>query len=236
MRSAFFVAILLAPLALAGTEVAPEVDDSPDQEDPRLDLLAAWFENEPGGVRFTVKVATIEENATDLFYTVGFDMTGASRLAAVQIDGEGNELTYLGPQGPGSNGEPPEAIANGALDRPSVRAGSPGYASAILPVEPGARLENLSAGVSQYQRARARWADVDFRQTENVFVAERAFVPSALSSRALPIALFLVIFAAGIAGGAWIARRRAKQRVGDEALPPGDEPGTRRRFGLSPKR
>jgi len=232
------VLLAIAPVALAGTEVAPDVDDSPDQEDPRLDLLAAWFQNEPGGVRFTVKIATIEQNASDLFYAVGFDMAGASRLAAVELDGTGGALTYLGPQGPGSNGEPPEAIANGALDHPDIRPGSPGYATAVIPFEPGTRLENLSAGVSQYQRTRARWADVDFRQTDHVFVAERTIVPSAIGTRAILIAAIAVVFVAGAAGGAWFAARRARRNGPRERTAPPDASADERkaRFGLSPKR
>lgn len=239
-HTALFLAIfaMLAPAAVAGTELAPDVDDSPDQNDPRLDLLSAWLENEPGGVRFTVKVATIEPNVTDIFYHIGFDMAGASRLAAVQVDGEGRLLSYLGPQGPGSNGEPPEGIANGALDRPSIRPGSPGYATAIIPFEPGARLDNLSAGVSQYQRTRARWADVDFRDTEHAFVVERTVVPSVIGTRALPIAATLLVFGIGLAGGAWFGMRRAAQR-GERGRTAMVEEETERkgpRFGLTPKR
>lgn len=230
---------LVVPLAQGGTEVAPDVDDLPDQEDPRLDLLAAWFRNEPGGVRFTVKLAMIEANSTDLFYAVGFDMAGASRLAAVETDASGALLTYLGPEGPGRNGEPPEAIANGALDRPDVRPGSPGYATAIIPFEPGTTLQNLSAGVSQYQRTRARWADVDFRQTDRAFTAERTIVPSAIGTRVLLVAAILLVFVAGASGGAWYATRRARRGFAQrspDAPSPSAPAGEKRRFGLSPKR
>lgn len=229
-------ALAVAPAAWAGTELAPDVDDHPDQADPRLDLLAAWFEDEPGGVRFTVKVGAIEENATDIFYLVSFDMVGASRLAAVTVDAEGEVLTYLGPQGPGRNGEPPEGIANGALDRPSIRAGSPGYATAILPLEPGTALGNLSAGVSEYQRERGRWADVDFRATENTHVVARTLVPSTVGANVWIILAIAGVFALGAAGGAWIGVRRGRR--GADAITRvevKEEGGAQPRFTLKPK-
>lgn len=222
--------------AAAGTEIAPEVDDSPDQEDPRLDLLAAWFESEPSGVRFTVKIGAIDDNATDMIYFVSYDSGGARKLAGVGLDANGTRLAYLGPEGPGSNGEPPEAIANGALDRPTTRPGSPGYATAIIPLEPGARLENVSAGLSQYQRTRALWADVDFRGTDNTFTLERTIVPSAIGANAITIAIVAGLVILGISAGTFFGIRRARR---DHA--PKDPEAPRRekgssRFGLGPKK
>lgn len=208
-----------APAGSAGTEADPEIDGSPDQEEPTVDLLAAWVENVPGGVRFTIKVAKLAAVTRDSYYGVWATPAdgGSMQIAMIILGEDGQTLSSVGPPGPQGT---PETRANGALRDVERRNGEPGYLSAVIPegasaiwVE-GATLtpprEDVTEGyggfTGVYQRERTAWVDMDLVPATRDFTVESVLLAPEHGSLLLWAAV-----AGAVVGLSFVAWRRFRR-------------------------
>lgn len=209
------LALLLAPPASAGTEANPEVDDSPDQRDPSLDLLSAWLEPHRDGVRFTLKLAGFAETPKDRIYYLIFGLEGQRHFATIGFDGEGRVRSFVGPGNLNARGV--RGVEGFPTDSPlvdvEVRQGSPGTITARLPwgavegLSPAATLLDIAAGTTRYSRADRTWVDEDVRFTSSTFVARKPLLPAWMVAAA-PVVVGGLVVAAGAAAGTWAMVRR----------------------------
>lgn len=162
-------ALMLAPLASAGTEKNPEIVDT-DPAPANGNLLAAWFETEPDTLRFTVKIEEVRGAQRDMFYLVAFTLDGTRILAGMGWDEDGNFRGYVGDTNAGRGGVGLETFANNRM-RIAFEPGAPAYFRGTIPfdevagLEPGATLRDLHAGVTRLDRAARTWVDVDPHST-----------------------------------------------------------------------
>ena len=176
--------LLLAPTALAGDEADPEVDDARDLREPGLDLLSAWFGADPDGVRFTIKVAGLDESeAADHLYFITFTMHGAQYVAAIGYDDEGRLRGHAGDVASLRRARGIETLPVN-LDALEARPGAPAYLTAVIPwggldgLEPRTVLVDIAAGTSLYHRERGAWdRSVDARGTDRTYATTRVLVP-----------------------------------------------------------
>lgn len=191
-RALLLALVLLAPVAAAGTESDPEVDDHRDQDTPSLDLLSAWLEDDPRGLRFTIKLQGLQGSEKDQLHFLYFRLDGKTYLAGIGTDRDGRAHPYFGPNNLNGNDiEGAETFPDVSLKGIDVRTGSPAYVSAIIPwdaapgFEPGAILTDIGAGTAVYLRSRGSWSDEDFRSDDKAYSLERALVPGGAEA-ALP--------------------------------------------------
>jgi hypothetical protein len=214
------VLLAASPAARAGTEEDPDVPGVRDHSDPTLDFLGAWLENAPGGVVFTVKVATLPKAPLDRYYAVSFGLAGARTVAIVGFDDKGRPHSDLrAPDFERQGVRGAEAFSE-ALRHVEVTPGSPGYVSAFVPFgatagfAPGKVLVDLYGGTGTYNRQARDWSDVDGRSTTNAFVLEETYVPLVVQRNpAAFVAASVVLLAAAGGAVAWWIHRRASRRA-----------------------
>ena len=237
---------LLSPGALAGDEDDPEVDDARDFRDPSLDLLAAWFSPDPGGVRLTIKVAELDDELADHVYFASFTLHGERHIAAVGFDEDEDLHGHVGapPTSPLIRGI--ETFDDNLVDL-GFRTGSPGYVTAIIPygeidgLEPGAVLVDIVGGTSLYHRERGVWeANVDVRGTDRTYTVQRVLLTPEATKWIAGGGLALALAGLGVVGLVVVKRRRAAApapvSVPIQAPPPPPPPRepVKPRFSLRP--
>lgn len=212
--------LLLAPAAEAGDESDPEVDDARDLRDPSLDLLSAWFSADPKGVRFTIKLAGLEDDLADHLYFMSFTLHGARYLAVVGYDDQGDVHGHVGdpPRGARSQGGI-ETLEDNLLS-PEIREGTPGYVTAVIPwngidgLEPNVVLLDIAAGTSMYDRARDTLeGSVDTRGTDRTYTTQRVLLPPGAGPWVAVGAAAVVLAGAGGAVAYLVARKRRSPSV-----------------------
>lgn len=181
-RSVAFLACVLLlpglPMAAAGTEASPEVQDARGDTTGSVasDLLAVWLETTSRGVRVNVKV---NEAAADHVYALLFTLGGKPYVAAIGLDGRGNLDGHVGAASSGDWGRGGwERAANGRIvDLSKSSAGPrPIHLRGTIPwgevsgLEPDATLSRLSARSDFYNRERGSWfLAVDEASSQRVF-------------------------------------------------------------------
>lgn len=238
------LAILLAPGASAGSERDPEIEDAADGGRRSTDLLAAWFQTDDDGVRFSLKTAD-GSAPEDHVYWVSFRVEGRSVGAVVGFGNDGVLRGHLGAlNGPAWGRGGFERIANNELRELREERGRPATWSAVVPwgavpgLEEGARLSDLAAGTAFYDRASRQWQGaIDTATSDRVFVANASFFPILVPAWVLP-AIVIGCTLGGMASGLAFARLRKPQPkatpipVRSTAAPP--RPGER--FQRAPPR
>lgn len=200
---AVLLALLVAtPFASAGTRSDPEIrGEAGSVDDPQHDLLGAWFEHHPDGVKLTIEVASIPSNQRDLVYWVSFRSGGVGNFAIVGFDGRGEIHDYLG-SGSGSRWSRGgfDRVSNDLLEHTSIVRGAPGFVTAVIPwgahpgLEEGSRLVDLHMGAARYDRARGVWqGGIDHTRSDAIFDAHPPVV-------ALQQTLGIVVLAVAAAG------------------------------------
>lgn len=240
--------LLLAPTAHAGDEDDPEVDDARDLRDASLDLLSAWFSPDPDGVRFTIKVAELDEDdAADHLYFIAFTMHGAKYLAGIGYDGDGDLHGHAGDATSLRNARGIETFDDN-LDDLDAQGGAPGYLSAVIPwgaldgLEPDVVLVDIAAGTSLFHRERGAWEpSVDARGTDRTYAAKRVLVRPGWAPWLAVGAVAVVLAGAGGAVAFLVAKKKraapAPVRVPVQAAaPPPSAPREppKPRFSLRP--
>lgn len=123
------IGLLLLPSVSAGSESAPEFVSTSAKRDGEGDLLAAWFEHADRGMRVTFKVARLAGGEENVAYFASFRVDGATESAGIGYDANGRLHT--------DSGANPSGWGRGTLDEAmiveSVRRGSPGYLTLIVP-------------------------------------------------------------------------------------------------------
>lgn len=209
------VLALLAPTAQAGEESDPEVDDARDLRDASLDLLAAWFSADPGGVRFTIKVAALQGDVADHLYFMSFTLHGEQYLATAGYDGDGELRGHVGNPPTTRDIRGIETFEENVADL-EARLGKPGYVTGVIPwnaldgLEPGVVLVDIAAGTSLYHRDRGVWeGGIDTRGTDRTYTTERVLLKPGLA-KWLAVGGVGLVALAGAGGTAFvIAKRRA---------------------------
>ena len=210
-------ALMLAPIAHAGTEDDPEIIDPVDVRDgwSPPDVLSAWFEHDPRGVRFSIKTVdgSMPERYPDFVYWVAFRAGGVTSSAAVGFDGRGRFLGHVGPlDGPAWTRGGFETVANGKLVGLEQDRGRPSVWSGVIPwgavpgLEEGATLIDLQAGSAWYNREAGQWqGGIDRARSDRAFVARPHEDPPAH-----PLVAGAVVGAttAGGAAAGWLLQRR----------------------------
>lgn len=196
---------LLAPSVLAGTEDAPEIRDTRDQDDPAHDLLAVWLADDPRGLRVTWKIVGLVRPPTLHLYTAAFRLDGARHTVGVGFD-ENAALVD------GVDATPSAWFqsADGALVDVALTRGTPAYLSAVVPRErlglaQGHLLTAIEVYVAYYDDGSGTWAsgvDAASSRATYRFGGERPW-PVWL----VPVVL-LAATAGGAAGGWWFWRGR----------------------------
>jgi hypothetical protein len=212
---AILAMLVVSPIASAGSEANPEVDDSPDVSRGSLDLLSVWFENTWSGVRFTVKLRSLDTIAPGYEYLAGFEVHGDAYWATVALDADGRARSIVASPGWRREHPTPDTFPDTLRDV-EVRRGAPGYVSATIPwgvvpgFEPGVVLTDLAGATDD--GVQGGKDHVDLRRTESAFVTARD-APTAAVAGAAALGLAAV---AGV--GAWAWRRgRPSGRRGDAA-------------------
>lgn len=216
-RALILTLVLLTPGAIAGTESDPEVDDRRDHDTPSLDLLSAWLEDDPRGLKFTIKLAGLKGGEKDQLYFLLFRIDGTTKLAAIGTDQNGRTHAYIGPNNLNGNNIEGAETFKGSLSAMDVRAGTPGYVSAVIPwgayegFEQGAIITDIGAGTATYLRSRGSWSDEDFRSDDAAYALERALVPGGVAD-AMPWIVGGLTMAVVTAGAAfyYVRERRAR--------------------------
>lgn len=258
MRAALLAATLLAlPLAAAGSESEPDVPGLEDLEDPQLDFLGAWLEPDADGVRFTIKVAALDDATADHYYALAFTYAGDRYVAVVAVDRDGDARTDLRPPNFNRQGvRGPEALAGGLRDV-DVRRGEPAYVSATIPysalpdLRPGKVIIDLGAYAGFYDRSRRAWEDVDGRDTTNAYVVQQGGA-AGFAQRNVGAVVGGAILATGALAAAValvVAARRRKPRAAAprevapappppprEAPPPEEPRPAGQRFRIDPRK
>lgn len=166
--------LLLAPLARAGTEAAPEVDDEPDQREARVDLLSAWFEAERDGLRFTIKVVALRGAEPDHLYHVAFTVEGKRHWAGLGFTRNGTLLALLSPLDPADSRLGLETLAEG-LEDVRFTPGRPATLTALIPYDrvpglrEGATIIDLAASTTVYDRRAGDWVARDERASSATY-------------------------------------------------------------------
>lgn len=222
-------ALLLAPAAMAGSSRRPEIEDARDPTmAPSLDVVKAWIEAQPDGLRFFVQ--TVAGPPSDVVHWFGFhvEATGEEVAAAVGYGNDGVLRGHLAEDGdlrdlrasirPGF-----EQIADGGLvgmDRTGATL------SALIPwgsapgLHEGAQLHGLSAGTLRFDRGGSGWQPGDTASADEIVVAAIPSPLARMSAGILPIlvpawVLPLLVVSCTLAGaGAGLAiARRAKRET-----------------------
>lgn len=213
--------LLLVPLAAAGSEASPEVSDGRDQSKATIDLLALWVESDRDGVRFTMKLATVDESPRGLTYAMGFVVNdGSRRVASIVFDEEGRphsivERVGYGPDYPTLDSYPD------TVEDVTVRAGSPGYVSGLVPwgaspgLQPGATMQVLYALTDDGRTSDGR-DYVDIGGSEARVVLERPPLAPGIVAAYVAGGLLAAGALVGVAV-AFVVRRRREAREGSEA-------------------
>lgn len=233
---AFGLLVLSPPLAWAGTESSPEMQDASKDTSGSVasDLLAVWLEATPRGVRVHVKTADV---AADHVYAILFTVGGRPYLAAIGLDGRGGLDGHVGTARSGEWGPGGwERAANGRLvdlgmtnpgPRPTQLRGTIPWGE-VPGLEPGATLTRLSARADFYNRQRDSWfLAVDDASTTRTFVASTGptvaplpVEPPAPDAPAWPRLLAATLLGALLGLLALLQTRRLPQRT----TPPSAEP------------
>lgn len=218
--------LVLLPSASAGSEQDPEVVDPADQEWTPTDLLAAWFDVEESGVRFSIKSTdgSAPRQYPDHIYWVSFKVAGRAVGATVGFGNDGVFRGHLGPLS-GSAWERGgfERVANnGVVDLREDR-GTPSIWSGVVPwgavpgLEEGATLTDISAGTAFYDREQDRWrGGLDVAAARRPFVAEPevlgGFFPILVPQWVIPT-IVLACVAGGMGAGFAMSRGAPKTRA-----------------------
>lgn len=218
------LAALLAPLpfseaSAAGGAEDPELTDPEDQASSPADLLAAWFEGELDGLRFSVRTldGSMPERYPDHVYWVSFRVDGRRVEASVGFGDDGRMRGHLGPAENGRGGY--EAWANGQVEGLRSQRGRPSTWSGLIPwdavegLEPGATLTDLRAWTSFYQRRTDTWrATIDLAAAPGPFVAEapRPLLPILVPHWVIPT-IVVAATAVGAAGGGMVAQAHGRR-------------------------
>lgn len=216
LHAALLALAMLAPLASAGTEDDPEIDDGRDQREAWKDILSVWLEDHPDGVKFTIKVASLQSPRPGVLYTlawntrsdvaIGFDGTRALRSSVDTPNGWTGEG-----QGPGR--------LDNALLAESFTPGSPAYLSAVIPsarfgFEDGDVLRNLFSRTVYYDASTGEWvleSEIASGRRPFELGADQLF-PILVPAWMLPT-IVLVCTVAGAGAGFALARRRKRAPV-----------------------
>ena len=207
--------LLLAPMARAGDEADPEVDDARDLRDASLDLLSAWFTADPAGVRFTIKLAGLGDDLADHLYFITFTMHGARYVAAVGYDGDGGLHGHAGESRVLRTARGIETFPHNLADV-EVDRGVPGYVTAVIPwgaldgLEPDVVLVDIAAGTSLYHRDRGAWEpSVDARGTDRTYATKRVLLTPGAGAWLAAGAVGVVL--AGAGGATWYVLARGRR-------------------------
>lgn len=214
MRRALAAILALAflPCAAAGSESKPELTDARgDQDHPAHDLLAVWLEDAPGGVRFTMKVASLPSAPSMHLYWFGFTLRGEDHSIGIGFDGDRRLRT--------STDTPSgwfHAIDESLRDV-RFQPGTPAYVSAVLPhsrlgTSEGSVLAALAAGAAYVPEGQREWVSgVD--TMSNLLASYRVGGGSG------PLLAFLdapgvtpAVLVATTLGGAWAGHRLSRAR------------------------
>ncbi|HUR68039.1 MAG TPA: hypothetical protein VM370_02250 [Candidatus Thermoplasmatota archaeon] len=246
---ALLLVALLVPSASAGSARRPEITDDADMRDPAKDILSVWFEEAPGGVRFTIEVASLEAPRASHLYTVGF-RAGGRGAETVAIGFDGARSLRSGVDTPNAWTPPSGGRARGlddALLDEAFTPGTPAYLSATIPegrfgLDDGVALTSLSATSVFFDEGAQRWiTNADVATSAETFVvgARGSVFPILVPAWVLPT-IVLACTSIGLASGWGLARatRRAPQaappvHVPVKMLPP---PGSRFQRAPPPKR
>lgn len=229
--------LVLLPSASAGSERDPDLSDPVDISASNLDLVAAWFEGEARGLRFSIQTVdgSLPQRYPDCIYWVVFTIRSTGQQAAAVV-GFGDDGVFRGhlttgrnsgglddPNTPWTRGIPFEVAANGRLVGLSDDRGRPSTWSAVIPwdalegFEPGATLTGITIGSTFYDRDLRQWTGAaDTARMNGVVVAEK---PTGAFGGLFPILVpqwvIPTIVLACTAGGAWagLAIARGRKRA-----------------------
>lgn len=248
VRNALLLATLfVVPGVFAGSARDPEIQGGGSADDPRLDVVAAWFENTPQGVRFSVQVLAMHAPMPDAAYFVSFVMKGERVFAAVGFDGDARLHSYAGPL-PAEDALRGIETFGAPIVKPRFEPGTPARLTAIIPwdavdaLEPGVTLIDLAAGTSIYDRRAQTWSDaVDFATSSETFAVKRVL----LEAGAIPYAFAIGGGTLLLAVGALVVRRgraapaapdpKPPQQAESARVPLQGRPDDGRRFKLDPR-
>lgn len=225
---ALFVALLALPLAAGGTEAEPEFKDAAgDAKEASLDVLAAWIEDAPGGVRFTIEVAGLPSAKPLRAYEFGFGYGLSQASVAVGFDTRGDLRSDIDtPSGWGA----PGILANlddALLDERFIP-GSPAYLSATIPRErfgwsDGARIRAIVVRSIYYDDQARVWnthADETFSDA-TFYVGGKGVFPIVVPLWMIPTIVVACVVGGAGGGYAFVRwRARAPPPAAPEPAPP----------------
>lgn len=211
------LAVLLSlPLASAGTESDPEVTDRADQGAASVDLLAAWVDNEPDGLRFTVKVRGFVGSPASHAWGIGFTVAGGERhVAVVATDTTGRIGSIVDRVGFGSRFGGVEEWPDN-LEDARIVPGSPAYVTARIPwgavpdFEPG-RIMTVLYGITDDVRSPKNGRDhVDIGESGRWFTLAGTTTAPTREVAALPVIAASALLCGGIGAVIYGRTRRGR--------------------------
>lgn len=199
---------------MAGTEAQPEVSDRADQAAARVDILGAWVENEPDGVRFTVKVRGFERLSEEVAFGIGFTVGGdARRIALILLDEAGGTHTIVDRVGFGDRYGGADEWPNN-VRHVTVTRGAPAYVSGVIPwgavpgFEPGNTMTILYAITDDETTPTGGRDHVDIAESGRTFPLEARGARATVAVWAPPLALAAAVLVGGAAGFVLWRRQR----------------------------
>ena len=245
------LALLATPIASAGKEEAPEVVSPRDQKDPTGDLLAAWLEHHPEGLKVSFKVAALGRHEVHRHYAFTFELDGQTHSPALGFDRDGRLRTDSGANAKAWGSPRLAARVDDTLLEPTVVRGEPAYLSAVVPwglyegLQPGATLTPVGAAASLYDgRVRAWLTPYDSApaQQSGFVIASRSAVPVVdlpivVPAWVLPTILvgttLLGLGVGGVLGWRTRPQETRTRKAAAAPLPPPPPPG--KRFRKDPR-
>lgn len=243
------LALLALPSASAGGPADPQIRDPEDRADwSPTDLLAAWFDAEKNGLRFSIQTldGSMPEEFPDHAYWVSFRVEGRTVEAMVGFGDDGVMRGHLGAlREVLSSRRGFDAVANGQVVGLESERGRPSTWSGLIPwgavegLEPDAVLTDLAAGTTFYDREAARWrGNLDVARASESFVAKvpKGFFPILVPAWVIP-ALVLGCVVAGAVAGVAAARltRPSPSPPSVPAAPAWQPPPPGERFRRDPR-
>jgi hypothetical protein len=153
------LALLLLPVAAAGSASAPEVRGTRDKPNPEGDVLAAWVSRETDGLRISIQMARVDPGAErNVVCWMGLVIGGRDVGPTMGFDEAGNLLTDGGTHPSGWGGPGYAANVDNALLHRAAIAGDPGTLTAVAPwglypgLRDGATVQVRAAFCSLFER------------------------------------------------------------------------------------
>lgn len=204
------IVVLLVPSVSAGSEGEPEITDPRDQREAWKDILAVWFEDDPEGVKFTIKIASLSAPRPGVLYTVAWN---SRETVAIGFDGTRALRSGVDTE----NGWTPEGGGPGRLDDAlrdeSFTPGSPAYISAVIPTarfgfEDGDVLRDLFARTVYFDATAQTWVtESEIANAQKTFTVGGGFFPILVPRWVIPT-IVVACVAGGMGAGLAIARRK----------------------------